>query len=89
MLSRKKILATLKIQERREGKTQNLANLRFFLGVIKMASQWQAFVDVKFVPREEGSKSSYPAYKFYYCSPELTKILENPYQPINPNHTNR
>lgn len=71
-VTNKKILTALEIQEGKEGLTENIKILRQFLSCIKSASQWTAFTTVKF---NRYGIYSYQCNKFYYCKPELLKLL--------------
>lgn len=72
MINRSIILTRLEIQENVEGESPYIALLRHFVGSIKMASQWQSFVSVRYVKFGE---LSYQCHTFYDPKPELVVLL--------------
>lgn len=72
MINRTIILSRLEIQENVEGESPYIALLRHFVDKIKMASQWEAFLDVRHVKYGE---LSYQYHIFYDPKPELVVLL--------------
>ena len=70
MITRDKILKDLAVQEKHEGKTENIRIIRLFLADITTSSQWHAFIAVRW---HRYGILSYQCHRFYDATAPLHK----------------
>ena len=73
MSIRDRITKEIAVQKSIEGEKCQDKLLLDFLNVVKMESQWDAFVNCEFY---KYGKYSYESHRFYYPKEELLKLLQ-------------